>query len=128
MKRFVAAAVVFIFGGMADAAHAADDATGTWKWTVSFGGNNNELTLKAKQEGEKLTGTVAGGQNNLEVPTSDGSIKDNKVSFNLVRERNGQKLTSKYSGTLTGDTITGKAEREAGGQVISTDWVAKRQK
>jgi hypothetical protein len=43
-------------------------------------------------------------------------------------EFNGQKRTTKYTGTVSGDTITGKSERERDGQVQSTDWVAKRQK
>jgi len=43
-----------------------------------------------------------------------------------VRERDGQKLTSKYSGKLAGDTIKGKIETERDGQTRTRDWEAKR--
>jgi hypothetical protein len=36
------------------------------------------------------------------------------------------KRTSKYSGKLSADTITGKIESEREGQKVSTDWVAKK--
>jgi hypothetical protein len=83
--------------------------------------------LKLKLEGDKLTGSMP-GRDGQESPIADGSFKDGKVSFSVTREFGGQRRTTKYSGTLSGDTITGKSERERDGQVQSTDWVAKRQK
>jgi hypothetical protein len=127
MKRLVAAAVALAFVGLVSPAIAAD-ATGTWKWTTTFGGQSRDSTLKLKQEGDKLTGVYVGGQSNTETPIEDASIKGDTVSFKVTRERNGQKFTTKYSGTLKDDTITGKSERERDGQVQSSDWVAKRQK
>ena len=58
---------------------------------------------------------------------SDGTFKDDKVSFSVVREQKGEKLTQKYTGTVSGDTIKGKVETERGGKSRSTDWEAKRQ-
>src|SRR6266513_2576654 len=89
-------AVVVAFAGSA----RADDATGTWKWTSMFNNNTVESTLKLKQEGEKLTGVYV-GRNNTESPIEEGTIKDNVVSFKIVREFNGNKFTMKYSGTLS---------------------------
>jgi hypothetical protein len=113
---------------LAFAAHAfaADEATGTWKWSAMFNNNTVESTLKLKQEGEKLTGTYVG--RNSESPIEDGTIKGDAVSFKVVREFNGNKFTIKYSGTLSGDTIKGKSEFERDGQTMSRDWEAKRQK
>ena len=105
---------------------AADDATGTWKWSATFNNNTVESTLKLKQEGEKLTGTYVG--RNSESPIEDGTIKGDAVSFKVVREFNGNKFTIKYSGALSGDTIKGKSEFERDGQTMSRDWEAKRQK
>jgi len=127
MKRLVMAAVVFAFVGLVNATQAADDATGTWKWTVTFNNNSREATAKLKQEGDKLTGVYV-GRNNTETPIEEGTVKDNAVSFKVVREFNGAKVTIKYSGTLSGDTIKGKSESEQNGQVLSLDWEAKRQK
>lgn len=36
-------------------------------------------------------------------------------------------MTTKYSGTVTADTIKGKAESERNGQPQSRDWEAKRE-
>ena len=127
MKRLVAAAFALAFVGLISPVMAAD-ATGTWKWTATFGGQSRDSTLKLKQEGDKLTGVYVGGQSNTETPIEDASIKGDTISFKVTRERNGQKFTTKYSGTLKDDTITGKTERERDGQTQSTDWVAKRQK
>jgi hypothetical protein len=127
MKRLMAAAVALVVVGLASPAMAAENPTGTWKWTASRGGQEREQTLTLKLEGDKLTGSMP-GRNNAVTEISDASFKDNKVSFSVTREFNGQKMTTKYNGTLSGDTITGKTERERDGQTTSTDWVAKRQK
>jgi hypothetical protein len=110
------------------ASQAADksDPTGTWKWTVQTrNGQSREMTLKLKLEGEALTGAML-GRNNQETPIQDGTYKDGAISFTVVRERNGQKITTKYSGKLSDDTIKGKMEFEFGGQARSRDWEAKR--
>jgi hypothetical protein len=126
MKRIMAVTVL-VFVGLVGSAIAAD-ATGTWKWTTTFGGQSRESTAKLKQEGEKLTGVYVGGQSNTETAIENGSVKGDTVSFSVTRERDGQKRTTKYTGTLKDDTITGKSEGQRGGQAQSTDWVAKRQK
>jgi hypothetical protein len=126
MKRIMVVAVL-VFVGLVGSAIAAD-ATGTWKWTTTFGGQSRESTAKLKQEGEKLTGVYVGGQSNTETAIENGSVKGDTVSFTVTRERDGQKRTTKYTGTLKDDTITGKSEGQRGGETQSTDWVAKRQK
>lgn len=102
------------------------DPTGTWKWTVSFGGQSREMTLKLKMEGDKLTGAMV--RDGQETPIQDAQCKDGDVSFTVVRERDGQKMTSKYTGKVSGDTITGKRESQRDGQTQSRDWEAKRVK
>jgi len=127
MKRLVAAFVVLAVVSFVSPLLGADDPTGTWKWTSQAGGKEREQTLTLKLAGDKLTGSMP-GRNDQVTEISDGTFKDNKVSFSVTREFNGQKFTTKYNGTLSGDTITGKTERERDGQKTSTDWVAKRQK
>jgi hypothetical protein len=128
MKRLAAAAVMLAFVGLVIPVRAADNPTGTWKWTTEFGGQTRESTLKLKLDGDKLTGVYVGGQSNTETPIEDATIKGDLISFKVTRERNGQKSTTKYNGKLSGDTITGKSERDRDGKATSTDWVAKRQK
>jgi hypothetical protein len=127
MKRLIAASIALVFATLVSSALAAENPSGTWKWTASFGGQEREQTLTLKLEGDKLTGTMP-GRDGQATAISDGVFKDNKVSFSVTREFNGQKRTTKYSGTISGDTMTGKTERERDGQTQSTDWVAKRQK
>jgi opacity protein-like surface antigen len=126
MKRILAVTAL-VFAALVSSAIAAD-ATGTWKWTATFGGQSRDATAKLKQEGEKLTGVYIGGQSNTETQIENGSVKGDTVSFTVTRERDGQKRTTKYTGTLKDDTITGKSEGQRDGQTQSNDWVAKRQK
>jgi len=129
MKRLLTAAIgLAIVAVMATAsvARAADDPTGTWKWEVKFNDQTHEVTLKLKLEGDKLTGAMSG--RNGEIAIEDGQYKDGDLSFSITRERDGKKMTSKFSGKLTGDTITGKTEFERDGKSQSRDWEAKRAK
>ncbi len=104
-------------------AMVADDAKpeGTWKWSFERNGEKLETTLKLKAEGDKLTGTIT-GRDGKESAIEEGSFKDGEVKFQVTRERDGNKITIKYSGKISGDTITGKSE--AGER--SRDWKAER--
>lgn len=112
---------------LVNVAQAAEDPTGTWKWSVTRGDQTFDVTLKLKLEGDKLTGTMP-GRNNTETAIEEGTFKDNVVAFKVTRERNGQKFTTKYSGTVSGDEIKGKSTSERDGKVTDRDWVAKRSK
>ena len=123
------AALGFVFAGFVSGVRADDKATatGTWKWEFQRpnGGDKVEITLKLKQEGDKLTGTISRANGN-ETAIEDGSVKDGDVSFKVTREVNGNTMTQKYTGKLSGDTIKGKVEGERNGQAFSRDWEAKR--
>jgi hypothetical protein len=126
MKRFLAATLVLVIVGVAALARADDkpNPTGTWKWTVKFGDRTREMTLKLKLEGDKLTGATL-GRDGKENPIQDATYKEGEVSFKIVRERNGTKMTSTYTGKVSGDTIKGKMQR-GGSKAQSQDWEAKR--
>ena len=59
-----------------------------------------------------------------ETEITEGKIKGNEVSFTVVREFNGNKMTSKYTGKVTADVIKGKMEFERNGETQSRDWEA----
>jgi len=102
------------------------DLTGNWKSTsTNQNGQVRETVFKLKAEGEKLTGTVSGRNNDTAIEA--GKIKGDEVSFQVTREFNGNKMVIKYTGKVSGDTITGKSEAERDGQPQSRDWVAKRE-
>ena len=129
MKRLLAAALVLVIVGVAAMARADDkpNPSGTWKWTVNFGNQTREVTLKLKLDGDKLTGGII-GRDGKENPIQDASYKDGDLSFKVVRERNGTKMTSTYTGKVNGDTIKGKIEFGRNGNTQSRDWEAKRAK
>ena len=128
MKRLVSAIAVLALFASVSVVSAVEDPTGNWNSTMMLGKKSQEVTIKLKLEGDKLTGTIGGGQGNREAAISDGMFKDDKVSFSVIREQKGEKLTQKYTGTVSGDTIKGKVDTERGGKSRSTDWEAKRQK
>ncbi len=126
MKRILAPVLVVAFVAMAGVARAAEKPSGTWKWDVKFNDQTFNLSLKLKQDGEKLTGTLTGPAGDTEI--QDGKYKDGDLSFTVIRERNGQKMTFKYSGKVSGDTIKGKTAIERDGQTNDRDWEATRAK
>ena len=60
-----------------------------------------------------------------ETPIRNGKFEQDEISFTRVRERDGQTMTSRFSGKLMGDTIKGKIEIEREGQTRSQEWSAK---
>ena len=122
---------------MSASAFAADP-SGTWKWTQSGrgggggGGTPREITLTLTQKDGKLAGKLAmpGREGaTTEVEIKNAMVKDGTVSFEIEREFGGNKVVTKYSGKLDGDTITGTSERPGrdGGAPRSSEWVAKRE-
>ena len=128
MRRLSVVLLVLAIVAAAGIALAADppNPTGTWKWTVTFNQREWTQTLKLKLEGEKLMGAVV-GRNAQETKIEDAKYKDGELSFSVTRERNGQKMTSNYSGKVSGDTIKGKIEGPGrDGKTTTRDWEAKR--
>jgi len=117
--------------GLAPLTRAADkagDVTGNWHWTQQGRGQNTQpmtVTMKLKQDGDKVTGTVS-GMNNSETEIKDGMIKDGTISFTVTRTFNDQSFTTKYNGKIEGDSIKGKTTSERNGQTRERDWEAKR--
>jgi hypothetical protein len=123
VAALVLASAAFLLAGTALAQDKSP--TGTWKWTVSFGGQSRDMTLKLKLDGDKLTGAMV-GRDGKDTPIEDGKYQAGEISFKVTRERMGQKFTTKYTGKLSGDIIKGKSESERDGQTQSRDWEAKR--
>lgn len=171
LVAMIAAALVTV--GLAPSSKADDkkkDVTGTWKWTQQMGrrggqgqgdgggqggqggqgqGQGREVTLKLKQDGEKVTGTLMapaggrrggqdgqggggqggqGGGQGQEVQIKDGKISaDGTLSFSVTRQgRNGNEMTQKYKGKLDGDTIKGTISFEGQNGAQERPWEAKR--
>ncbi|MES2791503.1 MAG: hypothetical protein V4719_17935 [Planctomycetota bacterium] len=129
MRRTACVALLLALSNFTSTAWAADkpDPTGTWKWSFTANNQTRETTLKLKLEADKLTGHIV-GRNKQETAIEDATFKDSVVAFSVTRERNGQKIITKYKGKLDGDTIKGKSEVERDGKTQERDWEAKREK
>ena len=115
-----------VFTVTAQAQDKKIDVNGTWKSSfTNQDGQVRESTFKLKAEGEKLTGTISGRQNDTAI--EEGKIKADEISFKVTREFNGNKVTTKYTGKVSGDTIKGKSESQRDGQARSRDWVARKE-
>src|SRR5258708_6852844 len=82
-----------------DTAKAAA-ASGNWNTALILGdGNRIEGTLKLKQDGEKLTGVTVRNENETQI--QEGKIAGDEITFKVVRDRDGRKVTAKYKGKIT---------------------------
>ena len=122
----LAVCLTLTLGFTASAQDKKTDVTGTWK--SSFTNQNSQVresTFKLKVEGDKLTGTVSGRNNDTAI--EEGKVKGDEISFQVTREMNGNKVTTKYTGKVSGDTIKGKTESQRDGQSQKREWVAKKE-
>jgi hypothetical protein len=126
MKQWVLAGALTAF--VAAVAWAATAVDGKWSWKQMGQNGEVSITLELKADGEKLTGTYAREGSDMKTPISDGKIKDNDLSFDVVREFNGNKFTTKYKGKLNGDAIKGSMVRNFNGEERTTEWTANRAK
>jgi hypothetical protein len=108
-----------------DAAKAA--ASGNWNTALILAdGNRIEGTLKLKQDDDKLTGAIVRNENETQI--QDGKIADDEITFKVIRDRDGRKVTAKYKGKITGDTVKGKVESDWSGDWQTLDWEGTRGK
>lgn len=109
---------------LAVAAFAADV---SGKWTAEVqgrGGNTMTQTFVLKADGSTLTGKIEGGRGGP-VDISNGKVDGDNISFDVVREFNGNSVTLHYTGTISGDEIKFKMERQ-GGEGPAREFTAKR--
>jgi hypothetical protein len=120
----------FLAIGLAASAVAQDkkvDPTGTWTWSfTTANGNTITQTLKLKLDGDKLTGTLIGRQGR-ETAIEEAKLTGNEISFQVTRERDGNKTVAKYKGKISGDAIKGTIESNFGGENRTRDWEAKKE-
>jgi hypothetical protein len=128
--RIIAAALVAAC--VITASAVAADITGSWKWTQQGRNGAQDYTAKFALKDGKLTGSVMvpgfGGGEPTSVDITDASFADGNVAFSLVREFNGNKIVTKFTGKFDGDSIKGSSERPGrdGGAPMKSDWNASR--
>lgn len=111
------------------AAQAASS-DGNWTWTTPGrnGGAPRESVLSLKADGAQLTGELSTpGRDGKPVDTAitNGKADGDNISFDVVREINGNTITISYSGTVADGQITGKIITVRDGNSQTRDWTAK---
>jgi hypothetical protein len=86
------------------------------KWLIKDG--ENEMKLELKVDGSKLSGTLVNPQMPGVIEFKDGKIEGDRISFDYVRQMNGQDIKIIWTGTLAGDEI--KLRRGVGGGMPGT--------
>ena len=105
------------------------DLTGDWEMTSETPRGEITQTIHIEQDGEKLTLTMQGGmgrrggQEGGGEITAEGTISGNKVEWSFTRNTPRGDFTTKYTGTVEGDSMSGEVDR---GQRGTSPWSAKR--
>jgi autotransporter translocation and assembly factor TamB len=96
------------------------------KWTFETQGRNGPQTstINLKADGAALTGTISGRGGDTAI--EDGKVDGNNISFSVTREMQGNKITIKYSGTVSGDELKLKFERPGQNGPTPVEVTAKR--
>jgi hypothetical protein len=114
--------ILTLIGLLACCALAAD-VTGKYKADIpGRDGQTREQFFNLKAEGEKLTGTISSQMG--ETAISDGKISGDEISFNVVRERDGNTMKMIYTGKVAGDEIKFVMQME--GRDMKREFVAKK--
>lgn len=100
MKKLISLCALF---ALSTVMALAADVTGSWKGEANPNGKGGPPTFHLKQSGSLVTGTTTA--RNAEIEISNGKIEGDKVYFEVTREMNGEKMTAKYSGTVSGTTM-----------------------
>jgi hypothetical protein len=110
MKKLITLCALF---ALSTVMALAADVTGTWKGEANPNGKGGPPSFTFKQSGSTLTGTSAGRGGETEI--ANGKVDGDKISFEVTRDMGDKgKFTSKYTGTVSGNTITLKVDTGRG--------------
>ena len=110
MKKLLCLCAALMMAFTAASAFAASDVTGTWTGNmVGPNGDSMPITFTFKQDGVKLTGSVASPMGDPSEIT-EGKVDGDKISFNV--SFNG--MTIKHDGVIAGETIKLTSKSDSG--------------
>jgi autotransporter translocation and assembly factor TamB len=103
----ILAACLFI-GLTSISAAESVNAAGTWQLTVQDTGRVFTPSFTLTQNGDQLVGTYKNSQGDN---PANGTVKGNEVTLNAqIKGQDGSPRTVTYTGTIVGDTMTGKLQ------------------
>jgi hypothetical protein len=97
-------------------------------WYFSFtnaDGSTVTPRVKFKSKDGEITATSR-FRSGSETSATNLVFKGNQVSFDIIREFEGEKVVTHYAGRLTGDAIKGTVTSKSHGEEHSYPWLAKR--
>jgi len=101
---------------------AAVDVTGVWDITVETPNGAIENVGTLKQEGEKLTGTMASQMGEIAL---EGTVVGDEIKYVINIDMQGQQMAIAFAGKVDGDKMAGIFEF---GGMGSAAWSAKKRK
>jgi hypothetical protein len=115
----LACGLLLTLSSMAIAADEPAKVAGTWEMTSQSPRGSRTQTMTVTQDGATIKGTIKGqrGESPLE-----GIVTGNKLSFTVKRDTPNGTFTIEYTGTVDGDSMTGKSHSER----FDGEWTAKR--
>lgn len=120
IKLFLITALL-ILPSMTITAQAAEGVTGDWDITLKYGEHQFDIKLNfAKNDQGQLTGKWISRRGTSDL--KDVKFANNKLTFTRTSKHGNQDWTTKYIGTLSGDTLTGTLKSNRG----ETTAIAKR--
>jgi hypothetical protein len=105
MRSVFVFVLTFAIAAVVAAAGFEDKVDGKWTLTVAAPGENVEVLLDLKQDGEKVTGTMSSTHGSGTV--SSGTFKEKKLTATLSADIQGSPTELGIEGTVDGDKISG---------------------
>lgn len=128
MKRsFIILGIILLVQLLAVSAYAQQDRlAGKWQGTLKAPQGERPMMVTFSKEGEAYTGKMPGMQPGSEIQLKDIKIDGNKITAKAEVETPQGNLTINYTFMLAGETMTGQAEVDLGGQNLAFDIDLKR--
>jgi seryl-tRNA(Sec) selenium transferase len=106
---------------VAPPAAPALDLSGRWDVDIKYAASTSVHTLHLYQDGNKLSGLHQGNYLTRDI---SGTIEGTAVRLaSIVTERHGDALTYRFSGTVTGNSMSGSLDL---GEYLGASWAARK--
>jgi hypothetical protein len=105
LRKFLMAAMVVCMMTVVAVAASID---GKWTGEMQTPNGTRPVTFTFTADGTTLNGSTTG--RNGEVKITNGKIDGDNVSFDVVREMNGNTMTTHYTGTVSGGELKLKVQ------------------
>ncbi len=100
---------------------------GTWQWKFKMP-DGGEVTpqVKLSRKDGKFNG-ISRFRLGADAPLANIKLTGEQISFEVIRERNGQRVVSRYRGAISNDTLKGTVTFKSDGPEQTFPWEAKKQ-